>query len=596
MKYINNLFENVKICWFTLMKIAKKYFVIRLIYTITFPIVEIIMIYLMKWILDGLVDYSEDKKCLLSVFLLCYFSAKVVEVILNGMAEYSEKMESLSLKKYIGEKLIKICSNLDIQIYDDVDAYDEIQYVQGNYDALSNLIWKTIEILSSLVAFALIFSVSVNNILIYVIVMILACIPAGVSRINFTKKMYDLNISQLANERKVDYITSLVTEKEYAQEIRSYFLDKFLVDKYNKTWIGLLIKQKRILKSNCKISIVLLILPEIVFLWIMFVVVNNIVSGIMTIGDFSLYIGIITQIWGNVLRIIYNINEINEDNFRVDFYKKFTRRTPKIISGDISISSIENIVFKDVYFKYPNMKSYVLNGFNLEVRKGEKVAIVGENGAGKSTIVKLLLRFYDIASGEILINNIDIKKYNLEDLRKNIGMYFQESRNYAFTLWENIILSDYQNPERKRVEKALHISGMDEFIQEKELKYDFYISKMFNIDGIELSGGQNQRLALSRTVYKESDLFIFDEPSAALDPKIEHAFFEKIRKISGDKTVIYISHRLSNISISDKIVVINNGRVVEEGSINELINKKGEFYEYYTYQASSFDIIGKLDI
>ena len=172
----------------------------------------------------------------------------------------------------------------------------------------------------------------------------------------------------------------------------------------------------------------------------------------------------------------------------------------------------------------------------------------------------------------------------ISSLNKGVLNSYQNSNNYAFPLYENVIISDTENKEHKKFNKAVQLSGMYDVVRNKKLHFTSYISKQFDQDGIELSGGEHQKLALCRTLYRDSDWFIFDEPSAALDPKAEHMFFEKIRAVSKDKTIIYISHRMSNILLTDRIVVVEKGHVLEDGTFEELMKNKSKFYDLYNYQ------------
>ena len=577
------LFANLKISLLTLKKISIFGLVLKIACSFIIPLISVFLTYIVKCVLDGIV-YRNSGNSIIVIYIVVYFFIKVIELTLDGLVEYSEQIENLRLRKYVEKEIISKCTVLDIKQFDNAELYDELQYVQCNYTSISSLMWKCIEIFSSFLAFFTIFSVTIKDMYVYIPFVVVSCIPAGIARIKFSNEMYNISVEQLADERKLDYLTYLAYQKDFSSEVRVYSLKKVLLSKYNNVYAKLLLRKDRALKKNCLISIILLGLPEVIFCIIMLDILKKIILGEMTVGDFSLYLGILGQVWGNIMKIIYNINAINEDNYNVNFYRKFLKREPEIQKGEIVINEIQCIEFQNVYFKYPYSDDYVLENFSFRIDKGEKIAIVGENGAGKSTIIKLLLRFYDVEKGIILVNGYDIRNLVYDNLRNLVGLYFQNSNNYAFPLYENVIISDTENKEHKKFNKAVQLSGMYDVVRNKKLHFTSYISKQFDQDGIELSGGVHQKFALCRTLYRDSDWFIFDEPSAALDPKAEHMFFEKIRAVSKDKTIIYISHRMSNILLTDRIVVVEKGHVLEDGTFEELMKNKSKFYDLYNYQ------------
>ena len=246
------------------------------------------------------------------------------------------------------------------------------------------------------------------------------------------------------------------------------------------------------------------------------------------------------------------------------------------------------IEFKNVFFKYPGTERFILKDFNLKIESGEKVALVGENGAGKSTLIKLLLRFYDVTDGVILINGIDIKNLDLEEWHRQIGALFQDFIKYQFTYKENVI---FGNLEKKDDMKALHDalkkSGADGFLQDLPSGIDQIVGKTFE-EGVDLSGGQWQKLALARAFFRDAPFLILDEPTSAIDAKAEFEIFENVQKLQKDKTVIIISHRFSTVRTADRILVLDEGKIIEEGSHEYLVKKNGVYAELFEIQAQGY--------
>lgn len=578
---IMNFIGSILFSFKTLKKVSFMYSFIKNISNILLPIIAIFMTYLVKDIVDKLASKDIGDLVSITVCVLIYCTLKIIIGFLNGCIEYSTEMESNKLRKNMGEDIIKKSLELDIEWYDNATLYDELQYVQYNYNSIANLTNGIIEIFSSIISLAVICIIALDKLWIYTIIMIISCIPSGIAKFSFTKKIYKFNIDRLSEERKVDYIVSLVTDKNYAQDFRQYPTKSLLLSKYRIICELMFGERRKILFKKLIVSSISLLLPEIVLLGIILSVIFKISRNEMTVGDFSLYVGLMSQLCGNMSRVVYSIDGIIEDSNKVSFYKQFINKKNNVNDGFRHIKDINTIELKKIPFKYPFTENYIFKNLSLHINSGDKIAIVGENGAGKSTMIKLLLRFYDVDEGEIVINGFNIKEYVVGELRSCIGIYFQNNNNYAFKIIENITLRESTDINLSNVVEALKLSGLNKVIKNKKISLSSYNTKLFNKDGVELSGGENQKLSLTRTIYMNKKLLIFDEPSAFLDAKSEYEFFKGIRNKYKDRTLIYISHRLTNIVKSDRIVVIKNGEVIEEGFFDELMNNKGVFYEYY---------------
>ena len=246
------------------------------------------------------------------------------------------------------------------------------------------------------------------------------------------------------------------------------------------------------------------------------------------------------------------------------------------------------IEFKKVSFKYPGAERFILKDFNLIIRSGEKIALVGENGAGKTTLIKLLLRFYDVTEGELLINGVNIKDISLKEWHKTIGALFQDFIKYQFSFKENVLFGDLAKPEDpEQINKAIQSSGANGYLPTLPKGMNQQVGKMFE-EGVDLSGGQWQKLALARAFYRDAPLLILDEPTSAIDAKAEFEIFERVQNLQKDKTVIIISHRFSTVRNADRILVLDEGQIIEEGTHNQLMKKKGLYAELFEIQAQGY--------
>ena len=256
--------------------------------------------------------------------------------------------------------------------------------------------------------------------------------------------------------------------------------------------------------------------------------------------------------------------------------------------GVIKLKKIESITFKHVSFSYPNSIQKALDDLSFDINDKEKVAIVGVNGSGKSTLIKLLLRFYDPTDGEILINGKSLLEYDLASLRQGFSVYFQEMENFPFSLEENYVLSDpIRRFNKIMAERALEISDYKNIISESD-NFTRNLFKTFSMDGLILSGGQLQKIALSRALYRNKDVFILDEVSSNIDPESEDRIFNGLMKELKDNIVLFTSHRFSNLSLANRVIVLEKGKLVEDNTPEKLISQGGRFSELYAYQKKKY--------
>ncbi|NLW90736.1 MAG: ABC transporter ATP-binding protein [Syntrophomonadaceae bacterium] len=331
---------------------------------------------------------------------------------------------------------------------------------------------------------------------------------------------------------------------------------------------------------------------QIVLIIIYFYTAMKIFDKSLTVGDFSLYIGAAGQVINSLFNLIDSGSQMYDNDLKISKFKEFLAWKPAIQeSGSLTMPEKPSIEFTNVSFKYPNTERYILKNINFTLPYGEKVALIGLNGAGKSTMIKLLLRLYDPTEGQILINEVDIRKYDVQELRKVFGALFQDYSNYAFSVRENIALSnvsDIHNEER--VWKACCASGADSMVKRFGRGLDTYLTKIFNYDGEELSGGEWQKIALARTFFRDADIVILDEPSSALDPYAEDVLFKQIVDLYAGKTVVFVSHHLSTITMADKILLIENGEIVENGSHQDLMKSAGKYAFLFNLQAQRYKV------
>jgi ABC-type bacteriocin/lantibiotic exporters, contain an N-terminal double-glycine peptidase domain len=314
-----------------------------------------------------------------------------------------------------------------------------------------------------------------------------------------------------------------------------------------------------------------------------------VISGITGIGDVIKYAGTLQRFVTSINSLIYSLGEIKYNTPFIDNYFKFLDiPSESIESGNKYIDNNNyNIEFKNVSFRYPKSNTYALRNVSVNIKSGEHLAVVGMNGSGKTTFIKLLCRLYDPSEGEILLNGINIKEYDYIEYMNVFSILFQDFKIFSFSLGENIALDDTYN--LQLIERTLEKVGFNERYMKFEKGLDTYLYKDFEEDGIEISGGEAQKIALARALYKNSPMIILDEPTSALDPIAEYEIYSKFNEITYDKTAVFISHRLSSCRFCDNILVFHDGHVVQHGSHEKLVTDgNGKYYELWNAQAQYY--------
>lgn len=407
-------------------------------------------------------------------------------------------------------------------------------------------------------------------------------------------------ISQKINERNVminrqnekenaeGMYMGVVTENESnAKDFRLYGLQDYWLGKIKKFGIGSRFTEYGIFvgRNRAKFSFVVQLLAGYIYIYVSVMAM----SGSISTGDVLMYAGAIITMMTSVQEAILKYNEIAYNNEYLKLYEEFINRPNMHYDGTLPIEKRDDkryeLSFYNVSFKYPGSDKYILRDINMTFNIGEKLALVGLNGAGKTTLIKLLLRLYEPTEGEIRLNGIDIGKYDYDEYVQIFSVVFQDFGIFDFPLDENIAASE--DVDSARVKKVIDQVGLTELVNSLSDK-EHTLLYHENGDGVALSGGEAQKVAIARALYKDAPFVILDEPTAALDPIAEAEIYENFDTLVGDKTAIYISHRMSSCKFCDRIVVINDGRIEEEGSHDFLMEKNGLYAKMYNTQANYY--------
>ncbi len=423
---------------------------------------------------------------------------------------------------------------------------------------------------------------------------ILVSIPTTIVNFVYRKKNVNYMFFRSKNRRQMDYYASTVIDKDLVKEIRMFNLNSTFTGKYKEAFDEYYKGLRKLRLEECLYGLAAAMVTSAVYCLLYIFLAKGVYRGEFPVGDYALYTGAITAIGAGVTSFIASTASIYEGTLFIENLISFLGEKPTIVPSIPEPRKPERgvahtIEFRDVRFRYQGLDHDVLKGINLTINGGETVVIVGLNGAGKTTLVKLLTRLYDPSSGTVLLDGHDIKEYDVDALYDMFGIIFQDFGKYAVTAGENIVFGDIEREAgEEEMRDAAKRSGADVFIEKMKNGYDTPLMRYFEANGAELSIGQWQKLSIARAFYSDSDILILDEPTASLDPMAEQEIFNRFNELRANKTSIFISHRLSSATIADKILVMEDGQIVECGSHAELMRAKGKYYTLFSTQAARY--------
>ena len=426
------------------------------------------------------------------------------------------------------------------------------------------------------------------------VVIICTAIPGAVT--NYIYRHHNFRYMRMHSKerRTMSYYSGLVVNKDIVKEIRISDLGDTFISKYSTAFTKYYKGLKRLIIREGVVQILVGFISTVANCALFLYIAYNVIFDGGEIGDYSLYTGALNSISTYVTTLLTSTATIYEGtlfiNNMIEFMKEETTVVPAIAEPVRPTKGAgHTIEFKNVSFSYPGTDRKVIDNVSLTLSPGDSVVLVGLNGAGKTTLIKLLTRLYDPTEGVILLDGRDIRDYDTAALYDLYGIIFQDYGKYAVTAAENIELGDiHREHQRADVEAAAIHADADTYIKKLPVGYDTPLMRIFEEDGIELSGGQWQKLSIARAFYKNSDILILDEPTAALDAIAEREVFDRFAELAKDKLTVFVSHRLSSATMASKIVVLDGGKVAEIGNHEQLMAQKGKYYTLFTIQASRY--------
>jgi ATP-binding cassette subfamily B protein len=558
-------------------------------------LLPVLLLWITKLIIDGIVYAVANHQSVQPRFwwlVAAEFTLAVLNSFLVRTIDYSDSLLADKYTRYVSIRVLEHASSLDLLAYEDPVYYDRLE--RARVQATDRLVMiQAVGRLVQQVITTITLSVSIMFFSPWLmLLLIVGVVPAFLGESHFAFLGYAKNFRQTPVRRQLDYLRVLGGSKEAAKELKLFWLRKFLIERFTTLSDEIYAENIGLSRRKLIAGSLLSMVGTMGYYSAYVFVIWRTVNGQLSIGTLTFLAGAIQQASSNIQQIFSTIAAIGDQALFLTDLLAFFNMQPTIRSKPNALPAPrpikQGIEFRNVSFSYPGNSRLILDHINFHVHPSERLALIGENGQGKTTIVKLITRLYDPTEGQILLDGIDLREYDLEDLHREMGVIFQDFMRYEMTAAENIAVGrveELSNPELLRA--AAQKSMADATIARLPRGYDQMLGRRFE-NGVDISGGEWQKVALARAYLRNAQILILDEPTAALDARSEFEVFQRFAELTAGKMALFISHRFSTVRSADRIIVLENGKIAEEGSHDQLARLGGRYAEMFEMQASSY--------
>jgi ATP-binding cassette subfamily B protein len=547
------------------------------------------------WILNG-VQSAISHHPLPAMFwwvVLAEVGLAIFGTALNRTIDFLDALIADRYTQYVSIRVMEQASRLDLTAYEDPVFYDRLE--RARVQATDRL--SMIQQIGRLIQQVIVTAVFTATLLHYdkwlFLMLVVGVLPAFLGEAHYAFQSYARNFRQTPARRQMDYLRQVGGSKEAAKELKLFNLSGFLTARFAKLAHDIYVENvelsRRVLIFGGMLSMIGILGYYGAYCYVIWLAVHHAYANI---GTYAFITTAIVQASSNLQQVFSTVSGVADQALFLTDLLAFFEMKPTVGSkpGAIRIPRPirRGFEFRNVSFTYPGTSRRVLSDFNFHLAPGERIALIGENGQGKTTIVKLITRLYDPSEGQILLDGVDLRDYDLEDLHHEIGVIFQDFMRYEMTARENIAVGRVERPHTEgEIESAAEKSLAAGVIGKLAAQYDQMLGRRFE-GGVDLSGGEWQKLALARAYLRDAQVLILDEPTAALDARSEFEVFHRFAELTEEKMALLISHRFSTVRMADRIVVLEGGKLVEEGDHDQLIARGGRYAEMFELQASSY--------
>lgn len=561
--------------------------------------IPVAILYVGKLIIDQVVILAAHRTAFSAAGMQRIWELVALEFGLAVLSDILQRFISL-LDSLLGEnfanftsiKIMVHASELDLDQFEDSTFYDKLerarQQTTGRTILLSQVLGQVQDLIS--MGFLAIGLMAFNPWLI--LLLLVAVVPAFLGESYFNDKSYALTRSQTEERRELDYLRYLGASDDTAKEVKLFGLSGFLIGRFKRLADKFYADGKALMIRRSAWGTFFAFIGSVGYYSAYVVIIFKAVDGSLSIGDLTFLAGSFRQLRSLLEGILSRFTSVSQGAIYLRDLFEFFEIRPRIVVATrprpFPNPIREGFIFEDVGFRYQHSERWANRHLNFELRSGERLALVGENGAGKTTLIKLLTRLYDPTEGKILLDGVDLREYDPAELRRQVGVIFQDYLRYQMTMAENIAVGNIERQgDRELIEAAARQSLAHALAVRLPGQYDQELGRRFR-GGIELSGGEWQKVALARAYMREAQLLILDEPTAALDARAEYEVFQRFADLTHGRTAVLISHRFSTVRMADRILVLERGEMLEIGSHEELLAQGGKYAELFHLQAAGY--------